>query len=169
MRARRSRTPMLRCAVLALMVFVSSTAVVPAQELPVVRVGVVSSISDVVFSIGDRLGYFKEEGLRVDLVPFKSAADMVVPLGAGRMTIAVSSPGSGSFAALDRLVKKAGLNYTDVKPVSLGYPDHIVALRNGSVDAGLRSNRTPPKPPVPAPPCACSTATSGILTSRSRS
>ena len=189
-------------AIQALSAFAAATAsAVPlrsgAEELTTVRVGIVNSVTDVVFAIGDKVGYFREDGIKIEFVTFKSAADMVAPLAAGQldvgggspsaglynafsrgidirmvadkgtdppgygfgpfvvrtelikngryktlkdikgMTIAVSQPGSGSFSALNHLVKKAGLQYGDVKPVSLGYPDQVVALQNGSIDGAV--------------------------------
>jgi ABC-type nitrate/sulfonate/bicarbonate transport system substrate-binding protein len=56
------------------------TAMAGAQ---VITVGATSSTSDAPIYIADKLGYFREEGLEVKVVNFRSAADMVAPLGAG--------------------------------------------------------------------------------------
>ncbi|HXF35466.1 MAG TPA: ABC transporter substrate-binding protein [Candidatus Acidoferrales bacterium] len=53
------------------------------------------------------------------------------------LTIAGNTPGSTSSSELNQLLKKAGLKFDDVKRVFMGYPDHVIGLRNGSVDASL--------------------------------
>lgn len=53
------------------------------------------------------------------------------------MTIAVGAKGSASWSTLNQLVLKAGLQFSDIKPIALSYPDTVAALRNGSVDAAL--------------------------------
>jgi NitT/TauT family transport system substrate-binding protein len=184
--------------VLAIVALVASgTNAGRAQELQTVRVGVISSLSMAPFYIADRLGYFKEEGLNVQFVPFDSVTNMVAPLGVGQLdvgggalaagiynavargidvkvvadlasdppgygfqqllirsdlvksgkfkslkdlkglTVAGNTPGSTSSSELNQLLKKAGLKFDDVNRVFMGYPDHVVGLKNGSVDASL--------------------------------
>jgi len=53
------------------------------------------------------------------------------------MTIAGSAPGSASTSTLNEALKKAGLKYTDVERVFLGFPQHVIALQNKAVDAAL--------------------------------
>jgi NitT/TauT family transport system substrate-binding protein len=168
-----------------------------AQELPTLKVGVISSLSMAPFYVADRLGYFKDEGLDVAFLQFDSVTNMVAPLGVGQLdvgggalaagiynavargidvrvvadlasdppgygfqellvrtdlvkdgkfktlrdlrglTIAGNTPGSTSSSELNQLLKKAGLAFDDVKRVFMGYPDHVIGLRNGSVDASL--------------------------------
>src|SRR2546422_5554215 len=51
------------------------------------RVGVVASVSDAGFFVPVERGYFAEQGLAVEFVPFRSAADMIAPLGVGQLDI----------------------------------------------------------------------------------
>ena len=53
------------------------------------------------------------------------------------MKIAGSAPGSASTSTLNEALKKAGLKYTDVERVFMGFPQHVVALQNKAVDAAL--------------------------------
>ncbi|MDB5764653.1 MAG: tauA [Herminiimonas sp.] len=53
------------------------------------------------------------------------------------MKIAGSAPGSASTSTLNEALKKAGLKYTDVERVFLGFPQHVVALQNKAVDAAM--------------------------------
>ena len=59
-----------------------------------VRVGNVNTVSDVGIYIADRKGYFKAEGLDVEFVGFKSAAQMIAPLGSGQLDV-----GGGTVSA----------------------------------------------------------------------
>src|SRR2546425_6897885 len=59
-----------------------------AQTPPsTLRVGVVASVSDAGFFVPVERGYFAEQGLAVEFVPFRSAADMIAPLGVGQLDI----------------------------------------------------------------------------------
>jgi NitT/TauT family transport system substrate-binding protein len=55
---------------------------------------------------------------------------------AGR-TIAQSSEGSTASSTLGAILETAALGYEDVRLESLGFPEHVAALQNGSVDASL--------------------------------
>ena len=54
-----------------------------AAEPIVVTVGAASTTSDAPIYIADKKGYFSDEGLAVKVADFRSAADMVPPLGTG--------------------------------------------------------------------------------------
>jgi NitT/TauT family transport system substrate-binding protein len=167
-----------------------------------VRVGNVNTVSDVGVYIADRKGYFKAEGLDVEFVGFKTAAQMIAPLGAGQldvgggtvsaglynavgrkigirivadkgsstpaynfsrvmvrkdlvdsgryktfadlkgMKVAVAAVGTGNAATLDAALRKAGLAFSDVSTIDLGFPDHLVAYRNKAIDAGVTNEPT---------------------------
>ena len=167
-----------------------------------VRVGNVNTVSDVGIYIADRKGYFKAEGLDVEFVGFKTAAQMIAPLGAGQldvgggtvsaglynavgrkigirivadkgsstpaynfsrimvrkdlvdsgryktfadlkgMKVAVAAVGTGNAATLDAALRKAGLAFSDVSTIDLGFPDHLVAYRNKAIDAGVTNEPT---------------------------
>jgi NitT/TauT family transport system substrate-binding protein len=53
------------------------------------------------------------------------------------MTVAVSARGSSSWPELEAVTRMAGLKFDDVRNISLDYPDHIIGLRNGSIDAAI--------------------------------
>ena len=53
------------------------------------------------------------------------------------MKVALTAVGASSTAMLNAFLVKSGLGFGDIEPVYLGYPDHIVALANGKVDAAL--------------------------------
>jgi NitT/TauT family transport system substrate-binding protein len=168
-----------------------------------VTVGTTNSTSDAPIFIADRKGYFRAEGLDVKVLGFRSASDMVVPLGAGQieagagsasaglynavargiririvadkassppgyggtkilvrrdhvesgryrdikdlkgMRFAMNAPGVSNTSTLNTLLRSVGLSYGDVETVDLPFPDHVVALKNKSVDAAAAVEPAP--------------------------
>ncbi len=53
------------------------------------------------------------------------------------MKVALTAVGASSTAMLDSFLRTGGAQFSDIEPVYLGYPDHIVALGTGKVDAAL--------------------------------
>ena len=78
---------------------------VRAAELQPVSIGIVGALSDVVIFIGDKKGYFKDEGFDPKLTMFPSAANMVAPLGAGQLDVGAGSASAGLFNAVLQGVK----------------------------------------------------------------
>src|SRR3989475_12649216 len=66
----------------------------PATAL---RVGLVASVSDAGFFVPVERGYFTEQGLAIEFVPFRSAADMIAPLGVGQLDIGGGAGRPGRF------------------------------------------------------------------------
>ena len=58
------------------------------------------------------------------------------------MTIAMNAPGVSNTSTLNSALTSVGLTYSDVETVNLAFPDHLVALRNKSVDAGVTTEPT---------------------------
>jgi NitT/TauT family transport system substrate-binding protein len=52
-------------------------------------------------------------------------------------SIAISAPGSSSWPELNAVALKAGLKFSDVNPVALDYPDHVIGFKSGSVQASV--------------------------------
>ncbi len=177
---------------LALLSALASSGGAPAQS---VTVGAASTTSDAPIYIADRKGFFRAEGLAVTVSNFRSASEMVAPLGAGQLDagagsagaalynavargiririvadkassppgygatkilvrkdliesgrykappdlkglrFAMNAPGVSNTSTLNTLLKSAGLTYSDVQTVDLPFPDHVVALKNKSVEA----------------------------------
>ena len=53
------------------------------------------------------------------------------------MTFAMNGPGVSNTSSLNDLLTSVGLEYSDVKTVDLAFPEHVVALKNKAVDAGM--------------------------------
>jgi NitT/TauT family transport system substrate-binding protein len=70
---------------------------VRAADEPLVRAGYNPlGAGNTIFFIADRLGYFRSEGINVDLLPFDSSINQVAPLATGQLDVAGASP-SGAF------------------------------------------------------------------------
>lgn len=168
-----------------------------AQALPTVRLGMLESTTDAPIYIAEQKGFFRDEGVNVEIVPFDAGAAMIAPLGTGQLDVAGGSTSAGLYNALARgipikivadlgsdppgygyqmlavrselvrsgrfkslkdlrgltfgantpqsaatstlevLLKKAGLTFDDVTRVYLSYPDQVVAIKTGSIDAAL--------------------------------
>jgi NitT/TauT family transport system substrate-binding protein len=67
-----------------------------------VRMGKLPTISDSGMHLAVEKGYFAEEGLEIDSIPFDSAAQMVAPLGAGQLDAGGGSTSAGLFNAINR-------------------------------------------------------------------
>lgn len=87
---------------LALAALFAPLAVARADEPATVRVGVVGSMTESLFYIADKKGYFRDEGITAEFTPFDSAAHMVAPLGAGQLDIGGGAPSAGLFNAVGR-------------------------------------------------------------------
>ena len=71
-----------------------------AQAPIVVNVGAASTTSDAPIYIADKKGYFREEGLEAKVTNFRSAADMVAPLGIGQLDAGAGSASAGLYNAM---------------------------------------------------------------------
>ena len=67
----------------------------------------------------------------VDSGRYKTLADLK------GMKVALPGPGTGATSTINEGLKTVGLSFKDIEPVYLAYPQHVTALSNGAVDAGL--------------------------------
>jgi NitT/TauT family transport system substrate-binding protein len=87
------------------LVVIAACAVMVAPPLAVaqvITVGATSSTSDAPIYIAEKKGYFQAEGLDVKVTSFRSAADMVAPLGAGQLEAGAGSASAGLYNAVAR-------------------------------------------------------------------
>src|SRR3982074_3859278 len=85
----------------ALALFVASVASA-AQAADKVAVGTGGSASDAPFYIAYDKGFFKDEGLDVDLIVLDSGAKVIAPLGTGELDVGSGAPPVGLRDALGR-------------------------------------------------------------------
>lgn len=108
-------------------------ASVQAQEAEV-RVGTNNVISDAAFFIANKKGYFKEQGIKVTLVPFDAGPKMIAPLGTGQLDAAAGAMSAGLYNAAAR-----GINIkvvADKGSVAPGYDYMPILVRKALVDSG---------------------------------
>jgi NitT/TauT family transport system substrate-binding protein len=91
-----------------------------------VQVGITSSASDAPFYVAEDKGYFKEEGLSVEFVPFDSAAKMIAPLGGGQLDVGAGAPSAGFYNAVARDVNLRIVADKGSMPEHYGYMPLLV-------------------------------------------
>jgi len=106
----------------------------PGRSQTVIRLGVVSSVSDAGFFVAQDRGYFTEQALTVDFIPFRSAADMIAPLGAGQLDMGGGAVGAGLFNALARGIDLRIV--ADKATIRTGYSYEGLVIRRDLVDGG---------------------------------
>lgn len=125
-----------------------------------VSVGITNSASDAPFYIGQQKGYFKEEGLTVDFIPFDSAAKMIPPMGGGDLDVGAGAPSAGFYNAVARDVDLRIVADKGSMPENYGYMPLLV--RKDLYDSGKITSIADLKGHKVAEP-AQATATSSTL------
>ena len=72
------------------------------QGLAKVRLGVPNAATDVGYFVAHARGYFKDEGLDVEIIPFDSAARMIAPMASGELQVAAGGPSAGLYNGVAR-------------------------------------------------------------------
>ena len=104
-----------------------------ADPVPV-TVGATNAASDAPIYIADKKGYFSDEGLAVTVTNFRSAADMVAPLGTGELDAGAGSPSAGLYNAVLRGVRiKIVADKASSPP---GYGATKILVRKDLIDSG---------------------------------
>jgi NitT/TauT family transport system substrate-binding protein len=117
-----------------------------AQDLKTVRIGVVNLVSDVPFSIAERRGYFKEEGLKAELIVFDSGAKMIAPLGAGQLDAGGGATSAGLYNAIERgvnvrIVADKGTNTAEYSYKGLLVRKDLIASKKFTSLSDLKGKR----------------------------
>src|SRR5579871_5003741 len=74
----------------------------PASGLTKVRMGVTGALSDAAVYVTQEKGYFKEQGLDVEIRKFNSGADQVASLNAGQLDIVGGGSSIELYNAMER-------------------------------------------------------------------
>lgn len=106
----------------------------PAQTMKVVKVGTTNLSSDIGLFLADKRGYFKDERLKVELIPFDAGAKMVAPLGAGDLDAGAGAASAGLYNAVNRglklkMVADKGTNVA-------GYSYKALMVRKDLIESG---------------------------------
>jgi NitT/TauT family transport system substrate-binding protein len=79
-----------------------ATSAPSAAPAPVtIKFGQVGTISDSAIFIALEKGYFKDQGITLELQTFQSAANMVAPLGTGELDAGGGAPSAGLYNAIN--------------------------------------------------------------------
>jgi NitT/TauT family transport system substrate-binding protein len=105
-----------------------------AASLQTVKVGLANTSADVGFFIAQDKGYFRDEGLDVQFIPFASAALMIAPLGTDQIDVGSGTVSAGFYNAVLRGVKlRVVADKGSMKP---GYDYSTLLVRKDLVDSG---------------------------------
>src|SRR5436305_7441846 len=127
--------PSLRSAIgAALAGVLAGNFTIAAQAADKVAVGTGGSASDAPFYIAYDKGFFKDEGLDVDLIVLDSGAKVIAPLGTGELDVGSGALSVGFWNALLRGVKFRIV--ADRGHAEEGYRYQTVFIRKDLVDGG---------------------------------
>jgi NitT/TauT family transport system substrate-binding protein len=116
---------------LAFLVLLPSMA---SAQSEMVKLGDLSAISNAAIYIAVEKGFFKEQGVNVEISNFASAAKMVPALVAGELEVSVGSASAGLFNAV---AEKAPFRIVaDKGQTREGYGFSLLAVRKDLVDSG---------------------------------
>jgi NitT/TauT family transport system substrate-binding protein len=115
---------------LAVAVFLLSR---PLAAQPV-SVGVTGTMSDAPIYIADKKRFFGDEGLTVKVITFRSAADMVAPLGTGQVEVGAGSASAGLYNAIARGIRIRIV--ADKASSPPGYGATKILVRKDHIDSG---------------------------------
>ena len=123
------RRPLLAAAVLCLL-----TGSLSAFAADKVSVGTVGNSSDAGFFIAADKGYFKDEGLDVQFVPFDGAQKMMAPLGTGDLDI---GGGAASASLYNSAARNIGIRIVaDRSRTQAGYLFQTLMVRKALIESG---------------------------------
>ena len=127
--------PTLRCLVcVALASMFAASLASAAQAADKVAVGTGGSAGDAPFYIAYDKGFFKDEGLDVDLIVLDSGAKVIAPLGTGELDVGSGALSVGFWNALLRGVKFRIV--ADRGHAEPGYLYQTVFMRKDLIDGG---------------------------------
>jgi len=118
-------------AAVALLFGLTTTSGMAAET---VKVGTATTLNDVPIVIATEKGYFKDEGLDVQLIPMGSGAKEIAPLGRGEIDVGSGAMSAGFYNALAQ-----GIGFkivADKGHVENGYQFQTVFMRKDLVDSG---------------------------------
>jgi NitT/TauT family transport system substrate-binding protein len=112
----------------------AASLAIAAQAADKVAVGTGGSASDAPFYIAYDKGFFKDEGLDVDLIVLDSGAKVIAPLGTGELDVGSGALSVGFWNALVRGIKFRIV--ADRGHAQPGYLYQTVFMRKDLIDSG---------------------------------
>src|SRR5215467_12709786 len=111
----------------------SSTSPSPTS-LTRLQVGLVGSTSDAGFFIASDKGYFKDQGIEIEITRLDTAAKMVAPLGTGQLDVGGGAPSAGLLNAIAREVPLRVV--ADKGNMDPGHGYEAIVVRKALLDRG---------------------------------
>jgi len=130
----KGETPMARALPLLMLAAIASALATSAPAADKVAVGTGGSASDAPFYIAYDRGFFRDEGLDVDLIVLDSGAKVIAPLGTGELDVGSGALSVGFWNALVRGVKFRIV--ADRGHAEPGYLYQTVFMRKDLIDGG---------------------------------
>ena len=90
-----------------------------AQNLVEVKIGTNNVVSDGLFYVAEKKGWFKEQGIQPKYFVFDAGPKMIAPLGTGQIDVASGASSAGLFNAVSR-----GINVRAVADKGSNGPSH---------------------------------------------
>jgi NitT/TauT family transport system substrate-binding protein len=112
----------------------AAAAVAPLNPPVKVRAGTLSLAVEAPLYVAFDKGYFRDEGLDVDIIPFATGGDQIAPITTGQLDIASASPDPSQFNAIAR-----GIDIKLVDTTSIWVPGSNVSalvVRQDLIDSG---------------------------------
>jgi ABC-type nitrate/sulfonate/bicarbonate transport system substrate-binding protein len=113
------------------------TAPPPAAAAPhavTAKVGPIGIIPDSAVHISNQRGYFKEQGITIEVVPFTTSGQMVAPLATGELHVGFGALSAALFNAMQRDIPIRMASDAGRLPPGAG--STIFAVRKDLVDSG---------------------------------
>ena len=105
-----------------------------AQSPVKLSVGTANAASDIGFFLGVKKGWYRDEGIELTTTPFRSAADMVAPMGSGQLDVGGGSVSAGFYNAFARGIKLRVV--ADKASSQPGYGVNKCVIAKAHVDSG---------------------------------
>ena len=99
-----------------------------------VTLGIVNTVSDAPYFIADARGYFRDEGLAVEILPFPSGAKMISSLSTGDLDVSGGAVSAGLYNANEREI--AIKIVADKARNAPGYGFESILVRKDLIDSG---------------------------------
>jgi NitT/TauT family transport system substrate-binding protein len=106
----------------------------PLSPLVTVRVGMLSQNSDAGLFIANDKGYFREQGIEMESLPFQNAQEMVGPLGSDQLDVGSGATSAGLLNAVARDVPIRIVADKGSTPPGFGFQGLVV--RQDLIDRG---------------------------------
>lgn len=75
-----------------------------AMALDKVKIAIIGGASDIGFYIADDKGWFKDEGIEIEMVRFDSGARMIAPMSTGEIDVGTGAISAGLYNAFERSI-----------------------------------------------------------------